>query len=639
MLVAATAGFVVPALAQLPAPRLDTVFPPGATTGTEIEIQLTGTDLNDTSGILFDVPGITVSKLDGLKFKLAIAADCPAGVHELRATGPKGLSTPQSFVVSALPAVLDSAANHARDAATALACPGVAMGRFDAEQRDFYKLTLKKDQQVTVSCASQALDSPADPVITVYDRAGKTIAYADNVHDRDAALGFKATADGDYFVAIWDRLFGGGADHVYRLEVGRETSVVSLRPPASAPDFGPPPSDPNVPNHTAAQATSLELPARTGGRLGTNWYSFHAEKDHALWVEIVSDRLGHETDAALMIEKVTRDAQGAEQRKTVLELDDLPDLPAPVRWLAASRDPAGRFVPDETAAYRLRVTNRFSTASTQTNFQLVIRDAAPDFALLALPESPANDDKKFFVWQPALRRCGGIFFHLGVLRRGYDGPITIRAEGLPPGVTASGAIAAGATTGTLTFYAAGDAKAWSGFVKVFGEGGGVSREVQGEQYRWNIGDREKERIDARLCRMALGVIEEPAPLAMEPAATEISAPIGGSMEIPLKISRPAPLAQAKGEWQLSPVGLPGLVKFDPVKIDGGAATEAKLTISLANKDGNALVAGTYTFHIRGRGVVGYKENEKAGAKDLKHVEFSQPITLRLTEPAKTADTK
>ena len=58
--------------------------------------------------------------------------------------------------------------------------------------------------------------------------------------------------------------------------------------------------------------------------------------------------------------------------------------------------------------------------------------------------------------------------------------------------------------------------------------------------------------------------------------------------------------------------------------------------NFANKDGNAFTAGTHTFFARARGVVGYKADEKAAVKDLKHIEFSTPITLRLTEPAKVS---
>ena len=40
-----------------------------------------------------------------------------------------------------------------------------------------------------------------------------------------------------------------------------------------------------------------------------------------------------------------------------------------------ARDPAGRFVPDESATYRFRVTDRFARHG---NYRFVVRDATPD---------------------------------------------------------------------------------------------------------------------------------------------------------------------------------------------------------------------------------------------------------------------
>jgi hypothetical protein len=308
------------------------------------------------------------------------------------------------------------------------------------------------------------------------------------------------------------------------------------------------------------------------------------EAAHALWLDVVSERADEESDAVLNIQKVTRDASGAEQIKPVLELDDQADLPAPPRWQAASTDPSGKFVPDETADYRIRVRDRFGS---HASYRLIVREAAPDFAVLALPESPLEEDKKNFIWQPLLRRGGGAFFRVAALRRGYDGEITFRADGLPAGVSVGGIIPAGGAAGTLVFSAAADAKPWADYVRIFAEGGGVTREVSGLTFRWSVGNRDNERLDSRLCRTAIAVADEAAPISIVAAETkEWEATIGGALEIPLTIARPAPLAQPKGEWQLSPVGFSGLAKVDPLKIDGGTATAAKLVFNFTNKDGN-----------------------------------------------------
>jgi hypothetical protein len=73
-----------------------------------------------------------VTKLDGLKFKLAVAADCRSACANRAPPVPGPLDT----------ATLRRERNHRATPPRRSPFPA-AMGR-DAEQRDFYKLTLKR---------------------------------------------------------------------------------------------------------------------------------------------------------------------------------------------------------------------------------------------------------------------------------------------------------------------------------------------------------------------------------------------------------------------------------------------------------------------------------------------------------------
>ena len=636
------AAFASLAHAQLPVARFDTVFPHSGKAGTEVEIAVTGPDLADLTTLAFDAPGFTATKIDALKFRVAIAPDCALGPHELRAVGRYGISTPATFIVGDAPEVLDPANNHARATAFAVPVPVSINGLADNAQIDVYKFTAKAGGIIAIAVAAQSLDSPMNPALVIRDAAGHEVARALNTRDRDAALEFTPPADGEYFAEVFDHLFSGGVQFPYRLTLATTQNAGSQLPPANSPATatlpdcsGFPAVAESEPNDSPAQAQKLALPCVVSGVLDREWFTFDLEKGRALWLEAVSERDGHPSDPLLVVYKITKDASGAEPSKVMLELDDTADLPAPPRWRAGSRDPAGKFVADETATYRVMLTDRFNRHAP---YRLVIRDDHPEFALLALPESPANieAEKKYFVWQPLVRRGGSAFFHIAALRRGYDGDIALRVEGLPPGLVAQGRIAAGAQTGVLVFNATTDAAPWAGYVHVLGDGGGITREARGVAYRWNVGNTDAQRLDAGLCRVAIAIAEEAAPLTIAPAEEKVwEATIGGALEIPLKIARNG---QPKGEWQLAPVGLPGLNKFDPIKIDGAAANEAKLVFNFANKDGNAFVAGTHTFFVRARGVVGYKPDEKTAAKDLKDIEFSMPITVRLGEAATVSAT-
>jgi hypothetical protein len=151
---------------------------------------------------------------------VAVPADAPRGLREVRAVGRYGISSPKSFVVGDAPEIIDPGTNHTRETAVVLTAPGVAEGRFEAEQRDFYKVTLTKDIAVLLTCHSCALDSLGDPVITVLDSTGKTIGRGDDERDRDAVLSFVPPTDGEYTIAVHDKIFAGGAQYLYRLAIG-----------------------------------------------------------------------------------------------------------------------------------------------------------------------------------------------------------------------------------------------------------------------------------------------------------------------------------------------------------------------------------------------------------------------------------
>src|SRR5256884_229951 len=85
-------------LAQLPAARLSTVFPPGGKAGTTIEADVTGSDLDDANELHFSHTNITARQKvadktgepETNKFIVTIGADVPPGIYEVRVIGRFG---------------------------------------------------------------------------------------------------------------------------------------------------------------------------------------------------------------------------------------------------------------------------------------------------------------------------------------------------------------------------------------------------------------------------------------------------------------------------------------------------------------------------------------------------------------------
>ena len=86
---------------------------------------------------------------------------------------------------------------------------------------DFFKFKAKKDETWEVGVFARSLRSPLDSLLTIYDAQGKQLASNDDIaaSNPDSYLRFKVPADGDFCIAVRDRLKRGGADFVYRMEV------------------------------------------------------------------------------------------------------------------------------------------------------------------------------------------------------------------------------------------------------------------------------------------------------------------------------------------------------------------------------------------------------------------------------------
>lgn len=86
--------------------------------------------------------------------------------------------------------------------------------------QDYYKIHLKKDQQVRFRCFARSMGSPLDSLVNVFNGAdNKHLLGNDDQGGPDSVVSLKAPQDGDYYVRVRDHRMRGGGDFVYRLEV------------------------------------------------------------------------------------------------------------------------------------------------------------------------------------------------------------------------------------------------------------------------------------------------------------------------------------------------------------------------------------------------------------------------------------
>lgn len=285
---AALAGLVFGSVAvaqppqnQLPLPRLTSALPCGARVGTTVEVTVSGTDLDDATGLLFSHPKITAEVVGEPKdpkakepkkrgrqqggtpatvqFRVTVPADVPVGQYDVRVVNRFGVSNPRAFAVGDRPEVEELEPNDdavAPDPTPAAVAGGPALLPTRNAPRarrvelgttvngaigsptdvDYTVFAGKAGQRVLVSCLTSSIDSRARPLVELYDPAGKRLGMNRNYKDSDALLDATLPAEGDYFVRVSEFAYQqGGPDYFYRLAIGAGPWIDAVFPPAVNP--------------------------------------------------------------------------------------------------------------------------------------------------------------------------------------------------------------------------------------------------------------------------------------------------------------------------------------------------------------------------------------------------------------------
>lgn len=398
------------------------------------------------------------------------------------------------------------------------------------------------------------------------------------------------------------------------------------------------------PNNSPAKAQELKAPCEVSGTLGghgdRDWFRFVAKKGDVFWIEVIAHRLGQATDPFVLVQQVT--TNGAVD---VLELNDGDANVGGTECNTAHRDPVGRFEAKQDGAYLLHLRDLFSQPAKNPAlvYQLIIRRAAPDFRLAAIPVSPLpinKDAKNIPQTTPTLRRGETLPIRVMALRRdGFDGAIELTASNLPPGVFSPPArIEAGKNSALLFLRANADGAPTNGVFHLAGHGtvagGNVIRTASIAGLTWNVGDPAADAVTSRASAAGVvSVMDETMPLRVELAeAKPLTATAGAKLKIPLRVLR-------EGEFtsvvKLKAVGAPALDSAKEFDLDP-KATNAVYELDLAAQK---VAAGRYTFALQGlatgKPMKPGKDGKKTPGKDVTFTLYSMPLELLVTAAPKT----
>lgn len=383
----------------------------------------------------------------------------------------------------------------------------------------------------------------------------------------------------------------------------------------------------NEANHTAESAQEITVPCEIVGRVekqrARHWYSFKAKKGETYYIEAFGDRIGSPIDIYFVL-------RNARNNQVIAESNDNPESLHPFQFFTRSEDPARyRFAVPADGEYHLQVSSRQADAAASVRDIYMVRIAPeqPDFRLVLMPNAAVT---------PAgciVNRGGHQAYSVFVWRLdGFNGAITLTAEGLPEGVTCPPQIIGpGVRQANLVVSAADDAPLWTGEIKVKGvariKDQEVIREARAATITWPA--QQNNPTISRLDRSLVLAVREKPLFTLLAGLDEVTAKQGSKVTIPVKVIRHAPESKAPLQVNILNLSQGGRGRSTPLLTLNPDQDEGNLTIELRPD----LLAGTYSIALQG-------QMQVPGSRGRQRQNYtvtmpSQPITLTVEPGQKT----
>jgi hypothetical protein len=603
------------ATARAQGPEIGGVVYAGAQRGATTSLLIDGKNLPGAQALIAG-RGVQVLSLtpnekgDYAEIKIAVAPDAPLGPREIRLVSPKGVSNPGRIWIDPFPQIRETEPNDEPAQAQLLdRTPVVVNGRIaPGADRDTFAIQAGAEETWVFDCCAARIRSQLDPVLELRDGRGQILKMAQSVWESDPRLIYRFEKAGRYFLTVRDTQYAAGANYGYLLTVGKLPVVTGCLPRGVQPGRTTEMQLEGV-NLGATDRIAVTLPADTPP--GEVWIAPQTANGPALPVPLLVDaapvyRL-REPPVADFLSSPPVNLDGAflrsprftcrfhagPQDHLVFDLlgrrigsridGALRIMETAGKELAANDDAVGKdarleFTPPAEGDYTLEARNVEEKTGPDCFYRLEVRRASPDFRLLL-------NDERMQVGVGGTTALTVVAERL----RGFNAPITLCADGLPPGIVFSGGtIAPGQNSVEVTFTAPSDAKAGPAAIHLQGEttlnGRTVSREaVPREQYMPRaidpgmFTDDSYRRPYREWVMFPLGVVERAEPFALSTDLHAVTLAPGQKVEIVVRAAR---RAGANGEIKLELRGVPDKVK-PTVPAIAASQTEARITLTAA----------------------------------------------------------
>jgi hypothetical protein len=643
-------------------PQLGAVLPRGGQRGTDVTVRLQGTRLADAREVVFHGTGISVKRLAAVNNKrvdvvLTLAPDCPIGAHGLRLRTASGISNLKTFHVGTLPEHDEAEPNGSTAQAQDIELDSTINGIAEREDLDVYAFDGSAGERVTAEIEGFRLgDTAFDPHVAIVDGAGFELATSDDtaLAWRDPVATVVLPADGRYYVAVRESAYRGSGRCWYRLHVGRfprpraafppggaageavevtllgdvagsmERTVTLPEPSAAlagasgwiqpgvaaveiADDSGTAPSPiwmrlgdtPETveiePNNGRKAAMRVAFPAAINGVIETpgdvDRFLVELQKDQPIVVDVFARRLRSPLDSVVDVRRPDNSSR--------VGGDD-----------SGGPDTRIEFTAKSTGDVLVTLRDHLFGGSPDHVYRIEIAPPRQGIGLAAPRQQTAL----------AVPRGGRACLLLTADRRGFGGPLTITADGLPAGATLEVDQVDRRTSAVpIVISAPEDADLAAGLVKIEAAHADTSIDIRG-RYRQDVeqvlGQNNVVLWAHSVDRLPIAITEQaPFSISVQPHAAPLVR--NGSSALRVSVARAEGFT---GQVRLRvPFRPPGVGAGNVVNV-GPNATEAVIPI---NANGNAALGSWKLVVTADAGVAG--GGRVAVSSELIPIEIVQPF--------------
>jgi len=440
-----------------------------------------------------------VAIAERVRLQVSIDVGAAAGKRELRLKTSNGVTNPIYFYVGRLPewskapagTVTEEEVNEQGDLrkhmenpaptpVVEVTAPMIVNGQMAAGGVDRYRFMAHKGEHLVVAAgARELIPYIADAVpgwfqasLTLYDESGKEVQYADHYSFHpDPVLLYEIPTDGEYTLAIYDSIYRGREDFIYRIVLGEVPFVTAMFPlggkagAKTKVDFSGwnllrtrmteqsrdrdkgvvmlslgeeefnarPFALDTLPEtvakdviHSREKAQKLSLPVIVNGRVEhrdeCEFFQLKGKAGEAIEAEVYARRLDSPLDSLLTL----MDSKG----KTLAENDDFPDESAGL--LTDQADSLLLTKLPSNGSYDLRLCDTQRNGGPDFAYRLRVSHPEPNFDLRVVPSSVNAKAGSIVPITVHAQRRGG-----------FTGDIQVNLKDAPPGFELSGGVIPG----------------------------------------------------------------------------------------------------------------------------------------------------------------------------------------------------